>query len=224
MRRDLLVNITLAVVSVSAVILTATAVKTAFVPASRPTGTSSVTVRNWAKFAVGGHRLGPPHAPVTIVEFADFQCPYCAQMVVDLAALRHRYPNELAVVFRQFPLERIHAYARDAAIASECGGNQGRFEAVANGLFRYQDSLGVRPWTWFAAIGGVADTLRFASCTGDDSISARIDADVIAGNELHVRGTPTIMINGALFALPPSVEEMDSVIQAEISRHQGSSP
>jgi len=72
----------------------------------------------------GGHRRGPANAPVTIVEFMDYECPFCARMADTLRIFQERHPTTVSIVFRQFPLEDIHPFARAAALASECADQQ----------------------------------------------------------------------------------------------------
>jgi protein-disulfide isomerase len=153
-----------------------------------------------------------------IVEFADFECRYCAKVALELAKLKARYPKDVALVFRHFPLSGIHPNAWQAARAAECAARQGRFDSVAAVIFAFQDSLGRRSWTWFAQRGGVADTAAFAACARERGDAAAIAADIAAGERLGVRGTPTIIMNEWRFSLPPSGEAMDSMVKAILRR------
>lgn len=212
-----LLDATLVITSIGALVLTATAVTTALRPvtATRPL---IERVRDWRSYSSEGHQSGPSNARVMIVEFADFECRYCAKAALELANLKARYPRDVALVFRHFPLDRIHPNARRAARAAECAARQGRFDSVAAIIFAFQDSLGRRPWNWFAQRGGVPDTVAFATCVRERGDGAAIAADIAAGERLGVGGTPTIMMNEWRFSLPPSGEAMDSMVKAILRR------
>lgn len=138
--------------------------------------------------------MGPLDAPVTIVEFSDFQCPFCAKPVKRLDSLRAAYPTQVSIVYRHFPLPE-HRYAIAAIRASECAANQGRFEAFHNVVFATQDSIGSAPWSYFARAAGVPDTALFAKCTKSDDPIAALALDAVAAKQLGVRATPTLLIN-----------------------------
>lgn len=148
----------------------------------------------WREFASGGHRMGPQDAAVTIVEFADFQCPYCRRAAKDLRELRQRYPKDIALIFRHYPLSG-HAQATPAAQAAECAGRQGRFEQFHDMLYAEPDSLGHKTWVRFALESGIADSAKFSRCLADDSVQATIAMDRAAGDRLGVEGTPTFLVN-----------------------------
>ncbi len=209
---------TLMVTSISAVILTVTALTTQLRPVVREGPPTIERVSDWRSYSSAGHWSGPSDARVTIVEFVDFECPYCAKTATDLASLRARYPKDVAVVVRHFPLDNIHAYAYAAAVATECAGRQDRFESVAAIMFAFQDSLGRRSWNWFAERGGVPDTIAFATCIREGGDNTSIANDVAAGERLGVRGTPTIMMNELLFSSSPSGVAMDSIVQVLLSQ------
>jgi protein-disulfide isomerase len=128
-----------------------------------------------------------------------------------------RNPGAVTLVYRHFPLERIHRFARQAAIASECASRQGRFAAYHDALFA-EDSLGPDKWMPLARGVGVADTAAFAACLEDSTAEQRVDADVLAGSELRVDGTPTILVNQYRLTdgAPPQV--IDSLIQLLLQR------
>jgi protein-disulfide isomerase len=183
------------VLALCAVVLTLSSIRREFLAREPATAIDSTRVRDWRSFAFGGQSIGPASAPVTIVEFADFECPYCARLHRDLVALRLRRENAVRVVFRHFPLPALHRFANLAAHGSECAASQGRFESFATLLFQYQDSIGVVPWTRFAADAGVEDTAEFASCIASRQFEGRLNEDRKAGERLVVRGTPTFLVN-----------------------------
>ncbi|MEV4223867.1 Na+/H+ antiporter NhaA [Nonomuraea sp. NPDC049725] len=135
------------------------------------------------------HVLGPPDAPVTIVEYGDFECPYCGRLHPVLQELRRRHPD-LRIVFRHYPLRTVHPRAVAAALASEGAARGGRFWEMHDLLFRnqrhltdedlarYAAGLGVEPWPDVPAQ------------------SARVARDEASGHAGGVRGTPTLFVNG----------------------------
>jgi protein-disulfide isomerase len=152
-------------------------------------------VPDWQSLSKDGIRIGRADAPTQIMEFADFECPFCAAMERHLLDLRHRMGPDLAVVFVQFPLS-YHRFALPAARVAECANDQGRFEAMHDLLFLKQDSLGLKAWASFAEEAGVPDVSRFLSCASDTTTPPRVTAGMQLGARLGVRGTPTLIING----------------------------
>jgi protein-disulfide isomerase len=138
--------------------------------------------------------LGPENAPVTIVEFADFQCPFCAQSAPTLNQVLARYSGKVRVVFRNFPLTS-HTYAQKAHEAAECANEQGTFWPYHDLLFANQDALGVEDLKRYAANLGL-DTGRFNQCLDTDKYAEKVKQDVEDGVKYNVWGTPTFFING----------------------------
>jgi protein-disulfide isomerase len=170
----------------------------------------------WRMLAQSGHRVGPERAAVTVVEFVDFQCPSCERFAKVIAGLRHRYPNDLAVVYRHLPLP-YHKHAYAAARAAECAADQGRFEAFHDALFANQGGLDTVGWTALARTAQVHDLVAFETCRSrDDSVSA-IQADVVAASRLGATHTPTVVVNGWwIRGGVPRAPRMDSIVRAEL--------
>ncbi|MBV9108873.1 MAG: DsbA family protein [Gemmatimonadetes bacterium] len=146
-----------------------------------------------AGYRTGLRRAGPDHASVTVVEFSDFQCPFCRVMAARLDSLREAYPEDIAVEYRHYPLSN-HQHAIAAARASDCARVQGRFWPMHDALFQNQDSIGVVPWTWFAAKAGVRDLPAFSRCTVETAVAVSLREDIAAGHRLGVEGTPTLLV------------------------------
>jgi protein-disulfide isomerase len=170
------------------------------------------TVTGWERIAADGHPMGAAAAPVTIVEFSDFQCPFCAKAHEELQTVRARHGDQLKVVFRHFPLPS-HPHAFTAAVAAECAAEQGRFEAYHDRLFRMQDSVGVRGWDRFAADAGVADAAAFSQCMEKDAVRAKVERDRRLAAGLGTNGTPTWIINGKMFKGMMTAAEWEPLIQ-----------
>jgi protein-disulfide isomerase len=176
-------------------------------------------VANWRAIADAGTRIGPAAAPIIVPEFSDFQCPFCRRLAPVLKELKAKYPLEVAVSYRHFPIPR-HAHAGVAAQASECAGAQGRFEAYHDALFASADSIGKLSWADFARTAGVPDTKRFERCLADSTYKSRVEQDVKAGMDARVRGTPTVLVNEWRLVGAPSLVTLDSVVQTEMARRK----
>jgi protein-disulfide isomerase len=176
-----------------AVVITALRVRDALRPAPAaaqrgPASTDPVPVPDWQQYAAVGHRMGPANAPVTIIEFADFECPVCRKFELGaLRYIRNRYPNDVQVVFRHWPLP-YHRFAYPAARAAECAGAQGKFEAYHDLLYEKQDSLGLKSFDSFARDAGVADLTVFATCDTATLPVAVIARDSAAARRIGGRG------------------------------------
>jgi protein-disulfide isomerase len=155
--------------------------------------------------------MGPQGAKVTILEFADFECPACRQFEPTLRAARAKYPSDVAVVFRHWPLP-YHHFALPAARAAECANAQGRFEAMHDLLYARQDSLGLKSFASFAADAGVADTAAFDVCNRSGGPVMALAADTTDARQLGGRGTPTVVVNGLLLGVPNGAA-LDKAIQ-----------
>jgi protein-disulfide isomerase len=189
-------------------------------PVDQNAAREPVEVKDWRKYAAGEKRVGPINAPVTIVEFSDFQCPFCSQLFRSLNELRQIRGTDFAIVYRNFPLP-IHPEARSAAIAAECAAADGRFAAYHDFLFQHQDSLGTIPWTTVAARVGVADTAGFRNCLTSSKAARALREDSVAGAELNITGTPTIIVNGWMVAGARPKLALDSLITKELQRARG---
>jgi protein-disulfide isomerase len=169
------------------------------------------TVADWERYAAQGRRMGAEGTPVTIVEFSDYQCPFCAIAHKSLSQLLAERPGEVSVVFRHFPLDG-HDFARPAALAAECAAEQGAFQPFSDLLFQKQDSIGIVGWDAFAARAGVRDAAAFDRCVRGQAQRARVDADLAAARALDLTGTPTFLVDGKLFKGALSADSWKQVI------------
>lgn len=143
------------------------------------------------------HLRGSPDAPVVLVEYADFECPYCGAAYAVLKKLERDLPDMLAVVFREFPLVNVHPHAQLAAEAAEAAGAQGKFWRMHDVLFEHQDALAPADLVRYAAALHL-DVERFAADLSGHEFLPRIQADMKGGLQSGVQGTPTFFINGVL--------------------------
>ena len=153
---------------------------------------------------------GPADARVTIVEFSDFQCPACRVAEPVVRQLLSLYGKDVKFVFKDFPLERIHPYARAGAAAAECAGRQGKFWEYHDALYDKQQE-----WTNEAApqkLEGYAKDLKldaaaFKACQADPSVQAAISDDAREAQDRWVGSTPTFFINGQRFVGARQLQE-----------------
>jgi predicted DsbA family dithiol-disulfide isomerase len=163
--------------------------------------------------------LGPAGAPVTLVEFSDFECPFCGKFNDAIRGLHEAYPDQVRIVFRQFPLP-IHPNARKAAEASLCAFDQERFWPMHDLLFAESKALGVPELKEKARRLGL-DGGAFDACLDSGRHEARVEEDVQAGVRIGVTGTPAVFINGRPLsggAVP--LEELKEEIARELSRRE----
>lgn len=177
---------------------------------------NTVKISDWEKLARAGHVLGNPAAPVKIVEFADFQCPFCAAAQPILRSIREEFGDKVAVVFRHFPLQRIHRYAFAAAVAAECAAAQGRFSAYHDILYASQDSIQPSNFREFAIEAGVPNISIFKHCIMNRDGAEAVRRDLQAGRALGITGTPTFIINGVMVAGVPSRGRFEALVRSAL--------
>jgi protein-disulfide isomerase len=160
--------------------------------------------------------FGNADAPIQIVEFADFGCPYSKQTSQTIRALAEQYPDEVYVVYRDFPITELHPMAQLAAEAGECAQEQGAFWEYHDKLFQNQLSLDEEELVLLAAQLNM-NTRTFRSCLQSRKYEEEVFEDYIEGAEAGVRGTPTFFINGNRIpgAIPADV--LDKIIQSVIA-------
>jgi protein-disulfide isomerase len=158
------------------------------------------------------HRRGPATARVTLVEYADFECPYCRAALPILGDLRRRLADQLCVVFRHFPLTARHPHAQHAAEAAEAAGAQGRFWAMHDRLFAQQQALAAAPVRRHAEALGL-DLARFDRELAAHAHGARVRVDVESGRASGVDGTPTFFLDGARYDGPVTLEALLATIR-----------
>jgi protein-disulfide isomerase len=146
------------------------------------------------------HALGPSEAPVTLVEYGDFECPFCGMAYPEIKEIRHRLGSQLRFVYRHFPRPE-HAHAKHAAEAAECAGAQGEdhFWAMHDILFEHQQALDDVHLRQYASEIGL-DPQRFSEDMAHHTYLERVHQDLEGGAHSDVHGTPAFFINGERFA------------------------
>jgi len=171
------------------------------------------------------HIQGPETAPVTLVEYGDFECPYCAAASVILKKVQEIMGDQIRFVFRHFPLTQIHPHAEPAAEASEAAGVQGRFWEMHDLLYENQPMLDASHLVGFAQELGL-DTRRFQSELEGHVHRPRVREDFLSGVRSGVNGTPAFFIDGARYDgswdILPLVKALQSKV-AKIGSQRGAS-
>lgn len=162
---------------------------------------------------------GPKDAPITIVEFSEYQCPFCARVTPTLKALEQKYAGKVRVVYKDFPLQN-HLQAPKAAEAAHCAGDQGKYWELHDRMFANQQQLQVPELKKHAAALGL-DQAAFDQCLDSGKHAARIQEDIALGNAMGVSSTPTLYINGRVVTGAQPQPVFESIIDEELAMKSG---
>ena len=162
-----------------------------------------------------GHVRGNTEAPVIIVEFSDFQCPFCQRFHLTMKQILENYPEDVSWVYKHFPLDSIHPQARPAAEASECvweqKGDEG-FWQFADGVFENQSRMSSSLYTELASSISL-DVDQFEECLSSRKYKDKVETDFREGIEMGVGGTPGNFVNGEFVEGAVSYEELELIIK-----------
>ncbi|BCB76203.1 DsbA family protein [Phytohabitans flavus] len=162
------------------------------------------------------HILGPDSAPVTLVEYGDYQCPYCARAHPVVQRLMRERAAQLRYVYRHFPITDVHPYAEVAAEAAEAAGVRGQFWRIHDWLFTEQDQL--TPRTLITGLAGLGlDTDVVADEIRSHVYLAKVRADFIGGIRSDVHGTPTFFVNGIRHTEGYTLRELTAAVDQATS-------
>ncbi|MCA1585662.1 MAG: thioredoxin domain-containing protein [Acidobacteria bacterium] len=159
---------------------------------------------------------GAASAPITIIEFSDFQCPFCGRVTPTLDKLRAAYPEKIRFVFKDFPLPN-HAEAPKASEAAHCANDQGKYWEMHDRLFANQQALAVPALKQHAAALGL-DAATFDRCLDSNKYADIVQADLEEGQKLGIQSTPTLYINGRPVVGAQPYEYFVTVIEEELAR------
>jgi NhaA family Na+:H+ antiporter len=162
--------------------------------------------------AAPAHIRGPRNAPVTLSEFADFECPYCGAAYPVVKRLERTFGDRMRFAFYEFPLRIIHPHAELAAEAAEAAGAQGLFWEMHDELFEHQRALALPDILRYALAINVPDFRRFERELGTHAYKPVVDQSIALAESLGVEGTPTFFINDAQYEGEYTYSALASVI------------
>jgi protein-disulfide isomerase len=160
---------------------------------------------------------GPGNAPVTMVEFSDFQCPYCSRAESTVKQILEKYKGKIKFVYRDFPLSSIHPFAAKAAEAGQCAKEQGKFWEFHDALYSDQTKLAVSDMEATAGRLGL-DQEKFKSCLENGKYTADVKKDVDDGQKVGVNSTPSFFINGVAVVGAQGPDAFSAIIDQELSK------
>ncbi len=163
----------------------------------------------------GAPETGPNDAPVTLVEFSDFQCPYCTLATPQLQAVLKAYPTQVRLFFKQFPLEGIHSQAALAAAAAVAAQKQGKFWQMHDALFASHSDLR-RPTILALASAVGLDIKRFEADLDSEEVAKAVRHDVDDGTNVGVMSTPTLFIDGQHYNGNIRLDVLKPILDAEL--------
>ena len=161
-----------------------------------------------------GPSKGPATAPITIVEFSDFECPYCVRAEPTVKELLAKYPGKIRLVYRDFPLP-MHARAPKAAEAAHCAGDQGKYWEMHEKLFANATKLELTDLKGYARDVGV-DGGKFDQCLDSGEKAQVVEKHKKAGEEVGVTGTPAFFINGRSLSGAQPLEAFKAIVDQEL--------
>jgi len=166
----------------------------------------------------GAPEIGPQSARVTLVEFSDFQCPYCYRASHQIAAILKAYPTQVKLIFKEFPLD-MHSQAAQAARAAIAANDQGKFWQMHDLMFAGRTDLSRPALLAMAAKAGM-DVKRFTADLDSPQTKQIVARDLADGDKAGVEGTPTVYIDGQRYNGSLELDAIRPVIEAELKKHK----
>jgi len=159
------------------------------------------------------HAEGSANAALTLVEYGDYECPYCGRAYPIVKALQKHLGSKLRFVFRNFPLTEIHPHAENAALAAEAAGELGKFWEMHDALFEHQRSLGPKDVVSYAESLGL-DEGEFSRRLESHALAERVREDFMSGVRSGVNGTPTFFIGGVRYDGPWDYDDLLAALES----------
>ena len=166
------------------------------------------------------HVQGPARAPITLLEYGDYECPHCGSAYPIVEQLRQHFGDRMRFVFRNFPLTQVHQHAEMAAEAAESAAAQDRFWEMHRALFTHQKSLDKSHLLHYASQLGL-DILKFSQALAAHIFEQRVREDFMSGVRSGVNGTPTFFINGNRHDGPIDLSSLyEAINEVAVSGHK----
>ncbi|EIL96371.1 hypothetical protein RHOFW104T7_00515 [Rhodanobacter thiooxydans] len=171
-------------------------------------------VANWKDLAANRTpATGTAASPVTILDFSDYECPFCKSLEGKLRTLAAQQPGVIKIVRYEFPLTLAHPHAYEAALAGKCAAKQGVVGAFQTVVYQNNAKLGTLNWRDLAASAQVPNLDQFASCIAQKELASEVDADMAQGQRLGFTSTPMLVINGDVVSGDQSKETLIALIK-----------
>lgn len=187
---------------------------------SAPTEAGAVPSAAAAEISVGenDHVRGNPDARVLLVEYSDFECPFCQRHHPTMQSILQKYGDQVAWVYKHFPLS-FHPQAMPAALASECAAEQGKFWEFADAVFERQEDMKTRGAQFFNDLAGQLglNSDQFKTCFDSQKYQAKVNADMAEGQANGATGTPATFVNGILISGAVPQAQLEQVIDRELA-------
>ncbi|MBI2091997.1 MAG: thioredoxin domain-containing protein [Deltaproteobacteria bacterium] len=160
--------------------------------------------------------IGPKNAPVTIIEFTDYQCPFCGRVRPTIAQITDEYKDKVRYVLRDFPLS-FHQYSKKSHEAAHCAGDQGKYWEYNKELWGHQQALQVEKLKEYAKSVGL-NTKKFDECLDESKYAKKVEENVAAGSEAGAQGTPSFFINGIFLSGARPLADFKAIIDEELKK------
>ncbi len=188
-------------------------------------GGANISRRQYKMVTSDDPSLGPESAPVTIVEFSDFQCPFCLKSFPIIRTLTAKYPDKVRFIYRDFPLVDVHLWAKLAAQAGYCAQKQDRFWPLHDKIFQNQkqiseNSTQSRDFIINLAAQSGVEVRQFLTCLDSAEAVGEVEQDIADGVLAGARGTPTWFINGIRVAGVIPAEALESIVENILNSKQ----
>ncbi|MFA3782620.1 DsbA family protein [Melioribacteraceae bacterium 4301-Me] len=203
-------NIFTGILVICALIVTFLLLKKEFFTNERTTNVSNIA--NWQKLITYDKKIGTSSSKVYLIEFFDYECPYCNTLEATLDTIRLKYNNKIKIIRYHFPLS-IHPLAYRAAVASECASMQGYFDKYHKELMRNQYKLNSINFTELAKQIGIKDIGKFQKCIDYEETADVIAKDVSIAKEYKITGTPTLIINNKMISGVADSKVIEKIIE-----------
>ena len=163
----------------------------------------------------GAYAKGPVDAPIQLVEFSDFHCPFCKRVEPTIAEVLKKYDGKIRFIYKDFPLDSLHPQARAASEAARCAGEQGKFWEFHSKIYAGASDASAATMQAYAKDVGL-DAAAFETCRSNRKHQARVQADVAEGTKFGVSGTPAFFINGRFLSGAQPLEAFSKIIDEEL--------
>src|SRR3989454_966770 len=169
--------------------------------------------------SAGDHLRGHLDAPMQLVVYGDYECPYTRRALIQVRAVRRELGDDFVLVYRNFPLVEIHPHALRAAQTAEAADRQDKFWEMHDVLFDHQRALADADLATYARQLGL-DEVRFDADRGSAPVRSRIDADARSGESSGVQGTPTLFIKGQFYSRSYDARPLVEALKSSLARSE----